>query len=108
VLTPDNVNYDCRMKELMLNGAEWRTRDDVYDSFFRAVGAPEWHGRNFDALSDSIATGSINAVEVPYRVVIQNYDKIAPSARQMADDFVDLIRELAAEGCPVEIRAEGQ
>ena len=53
------------MKELILNGAEWTTRDDVYDSFFRAVGAPDWHGRNFDALRDSI------------RLVIQNYDKIA-------------------------------
>jgi RNAse (barnase) inhibitor barstar len=58
------------MRELILNGAEWKTRDDVYDSFFRLVGAPEWHGRNFDALRDSIATGSINAVEVPYRLVI--------------------------------------
>ena len=96
------------MKELVLNGAEWRTRDDVYDSFFRAVGAPNWHGRNFNALRHSIATGSINAVEMPYRLVIQNYDKIGPSAKQMADDFVDLIRELATEGCPVEIRAEGQ
>jgi RNAse (barnase) inhibitor barstar len=104
----DFVNYHCGMTELTLNGAEWKTRDDVYDSFFRAVGAPDWHGRNFNALRDSIATGSINTVEVPYRLVIQNYDKIAPSARQMADDFVDLIRELAAEGCPVEIRPEGQ
>ena len=95
------------MKELVLNGAEWSTRDDIYDSFFRAVGAPNWHGRNFDALRDSIATGSINAVKVPYRLVIQNYEKIAPSAKQMADDFVDLIRELATEGCQVEIRAEG-
>ena len=66
------------MKELTLNGAEWRTRDDVYDNFFQAVGAPDWHGRNFNALRDSITTGSINAVEVPYRVVIQNYDKISP------------------------------
>jgi RNAse (barnase) inhibitor barstar len=96
------------MRELILNGAEWRTRDDVHDSFFRAVGAPDWHGRNFDALRDSIAAGSINAVEVPYRLVIKNYDKIAPSARQMANDFVDLIRELTTEGCPVEIRADDQ
>lgn len=94
--------------ELVLNGAEWTTRDDVYDSFFRAVGAPNWHGRNLDALRDSIATGSINAVEVPYRLVIQNFDNIAPSARQMANDFVNLIHELATDGCPVEIRAEGQ
>ena len=96
------------MRELILNGAEWSTQDDVYGSFFRAVGAPDWHGRNFNALRDSIANGSINAVEVPYRLVIKNYDKIALSARPMADDFVDLIRELATEGCPVEVRVEGQ
>ena len=96
------------MKELILNGAEWKTQDDVYDSFFRAVGAPDWHGRNFNALRDSIGTGSINTVEAPYRLVIQHFDKVAPSARQMAADFVDVIRELAAEGCPVEICAEGQ
>jgi len=86
----------------------WKTRDDIYDSIFRAVGAPDWHGRNFDALADSIATGSVNVVEVPYRIVIKNYDKIGPSAKQMADGFVDLIRELASEGCPVEVRIENQ
>jgi len=47
-------------------------------------------------------------VEVPYRIVIKNYDKIGPSAKQMADGFVDLIRELASEGCPVEVRIENQ
>ena len=94
------------MKELALDGAEWTTKDDVYDAFFRAVGEPEWHGRNFDALNDSIATGSINEVEVPYRLVIKNYDQIGGEAKKMTDDFVDLIHEIAARGCPVEIRVE--
>jgi RNAse (barnase) inhibitor barstar len=96
------------VRELILNGAEWRTWDDVYDSFFRAVGAPDWHGRNFNALRDSIAHGSINAVEVPYRLVIKNYDRIGPSAKEMVDDFIDLIRDLASKGCAVEARVEGQ
>ena len=96
------------MKEFTFDGALWKTCDDVYDSFFRAVGAPEWHGRNFNALRDSIAGGDINEVEVPYRLILTNYDKIAPQAKKMADDFIDLIRELAAEGCLVEIRAERQ
>ena len=95
------------MRELVLNGAEWRTKDDVYDAFFRAVGAPSWHGRNLDALNDSIGTGQINAVEVPYCIVIQNYSLVGVEARQMASNFVDLIHEIAAGGCPVEIRIEG-
>ena len=94
------------MKEVILDGAGWSTKDDVYDAFFRAMDAPAWHGRNFDALRDSIAGGSINRVEVPYRLVIKNYDKISGGAKGMADDFVDLIHELAEEGCQVEVLTE--
>jgi RNAse (barnase) inhibitor barstar len=94
------------MRELLLNGAEWKTSDDLYDAFFRAVGAPSWHGRNFNALDDSIAGGSINEVEVPYCVVIQNYDLIGVGAKRMVDAFIDLIHEIGARGFPVEIRTD--
>jgi RNAse (barnase) inhibitor barstar len=94
------------MKELVLDGAVWSKADDVYDAFFRAVGAPEWHGRNFNALKDSIEGGRINDVEVPYRLVIENYASIGAGAKKMTDDFIDLIHEIAARGCPVEIRAD--
>jgi RNAse (barnase) inhibitor barstar len=97
-----------RMRELVLNGADWTTKDDVYDAFFHAVGAPEWHGRNLDALADSISGASINNVEVPYRLVIKSYDRIGPVAKPMTDSLIKLVHELAAEGCPVEIRVEGQ
>jgi hypothetical protein len=30
------------MKELKLDGAGWSTKHDVYNAFFRAVGASEW------------------------------------------------------------------
>ena len=96
------------MRELVLNGADWATKDDVYNAFFTAVGAPEWHGRNLDALADSISGGSINQIEVPYRLIIEGYDRIGPHAKAMADSFINLVRELATNGCPVEIRVEGQ
>jgi RNAse (barnase) inhibitor barstar len=96
------------MKELVLNGAKWTTQDDFYDAFFRAVGAPEWHGRNLDALYDSIAAGSINEVEVPYRLVIANYSEIGDDAKKLTDDFVNLIREIAGRGCLVEICVENR
>ncbi len=94
------------MKELLLNGAGWKTSEDVYDAFFKAVGAPSWHGKNFNALNDSIEHGNINQVEVPYCLVIQNYSLIGAGAKKMADDFIDLIHEMAARGCPVEIRTD--
>jgi RNAse (barnase) inhibitor barstar len=91
------------MRELILDGSNWKTKDDVYDSFFKAVGAPEWHGRNLDALNDSIAGGQINAIEVPYRLIVEHHGRVGEGARKMAADFVALIRELAQKGCPVEI-----
>ncbi|MGA7913996.1 MAG: barstar family protein [Candidatus Acidiferrales bacterium] len=94
------------MKELLVDGRQWNNLDDVYDSFFQAVGAPSWHGGNFNALRDSIATGQINRIELPYCVVIQNYDLIGEGAREMATDFVDLLRELKAGGSEVDVRTE--
>jgi len=94
------------MRELVLDGSTWQTRDDVYDAFFKAVGAPEWHGRNFNALIDSIETGDINTIEVPYKLIIKNSDSIGEGARRMTSDFVDLIHEIAARGCPVEIEVQ--
>lgn len=96
------------MKALVLNGADCATQDDVDSAFFITVGPPEWHGRNLDALADSISGGSINQVEVPYRSLIRNYDRIAPDAKAMADSLINLVRELAADGCPVEIRVEDE
>ena len=94
------------MKQLTLNGASWNTKDDVYDAFFAAVDAPPWHGRNLDALNDSIANGEINKVEVPYKVIIQNFDLIGAGARKTADDFVSLIRDIAARGIPVDVEVQ--
>ena len=96
------------IKDLFLDGSSWKTTDDVYEAFFKAVGAPSWHGRNFDALNDSIVTGRINEIEVPYRLVIQNYDLIGAGAKRMVDDFIGLIHKIAARGCPVEIQVNAQ
>jgi RNAse (barnase) inhibitor barstar len=92
------------MRELVLDGADWKNSDDLYNAFFKAVGAPAWHGRNFSAIDDSIASGGVNAVDPPYKLIIKNYDRIGSGAKQMTDDFVDLIEKIAASGIPVEIR----
>src|SRR2546430_1205608 len=91
------------MRELIMDGTNWKSHNDVYDAFFKVVGAPSWHGRNFDALNDSICAGQINEIEVPYRLIIRNFNLIGAGAKKMANDFVDLIHELAEKGTPVEI-----
>jgi hypothetical protein len=94
------------MREVVLSAIGWRTADDFYDSFFRAVGAPPWHGRNFNALNDSIGTGDINQIEVPYRIVIRGLSWASADARTIAMDFEQLVYRLAEKRCPVEIVIE--
>jgi RNAse (barnase) inhibitor barstar len=94
------------MKTLVLDATRWQTRDDLYDAFFAAVGAPDWHGRNFNALRDSIVTGSINKIEVPYTLIVRNVDGIGADASQILRDFAGLIEEVAAAGTPVAIALE--
>jgi RNAse (barnase) inhibitor barstar len=92
------------MRDLILDGKGWKTIDDVYDAIFRALGAPKWHGRNFNALQDSILDGGINAIELPYTFVITNYDRIGGDAKRLTDDFIDFIRGIAAQGNPIDVR----
>ena len=89
-----------------MDATGWRTVDDFYDSFFQAVGAPSWHGRNFDALCDSIGAGDINHIEVPYRIAIRGLGCASTKAQAIAIRFETLVKELAQEGCPVEIVLE--
>ncbi|MGH9683128.1 MAG: barstar family protein [Candidatus Acidiferrales bacterium] len=94
------------MREIVMDGGNWTAPDDVYDAFFQAVGAPSWHGHNFNALRDSIAVGRINKIEVPYLVRIRNYASIGLGAKSMARDFVEFIKQLRESGCPVDIEVE--
>jgi len=96
------------VRELVLDASQWATQDNIYDSFFAAVGAPSWHGRNFNALSDSIVAGGINRIEVPYRILVQNFNMAGEAAQEPASQFIDLVRGFEAEGCPVAIQIEDE
>lgn len=94
------------MQEIRLDARNWTKPDDLYDAFFEAVGAPEWHGRNFNALHDSILVGQINQLEVPYLIRIKNSSSMGEGAKSVVRDFVKFIQELHGSGCPVDITVE--
>ena len=58
------------MRTIDIDATEWKTVDDFYDALLSAVGAPKAHGRNLNALTDSMIWGGLNAVEPPYTVTI--------------------------------------
>ena len=59
---------------ITLDASGWTSRDDFYDALLPALGAPDWHGRNLDALYDSIGSGEINQVGPPLRVRINGWN----------------------------------
>jgi RNAse (barnase) inhibitor barstar len=91
---------------IQLNAAGWKSHDDFYDRFFKALGAPDWHGRNFNAINDSIGNGGVNTIEVPYRIVVQNLSAASSETKELIEDFADLIDKLQTNGCPVEMQTE--
>ena len=94
------------MKEIVLSGARWQTRDDFYQAFLHAVGAPAWHGRNLDALYDSIGSGDINEVETPYRVRITGVSAMSPEALEMVKHFESIVKQMRDEGVDVSVERE--
>ncbi|BBM04000.1 barstar family protein [Microbulbifer sp. GL-2] len=54
--------------EITVDWKQIESEDDFYNIFLSQVKAPDWHGRNLDALIDSIVTGDINSIEPPYTI----------------------------------------
>jgi hypothetical protein len=109
---PDRIRYAKQLDRIsdlpriILDASSWLSFDDFYDAFFAGVGAPDWHGRSFNALNDSIGTGGINKLEVPYRIIIRNAKAMDSEAAAFVEDLGDLIRHLQADGCPVDLVVE--
>jgi hypothetical protein len=51
-----------------LDAARWERELDFYDALLGALGAPEWHGKNVNAVIDSVICGGINQVMPPFVV----------------------------------------
>ena len=62
--------------DIIIDWKKIETEDGFFDMFLSQVDAPEWHGRNLNALGDSIVTGDINGVEPPYIIRNVNVDII--------------------------------
>jgi len=82
------------MKEIRLDASEWKTKDDFYDALLPALGAPAWHGRNLDALNDSISSDEINEVSLPFRFLLVGTKRVPSELRVYLKKFAELVADL--------------
>lgn len=77
------------MRTIELNATKWKSVLDFYNALLPAIGAPAWHGKNPNALVDSMVWGGINAVEPPYTIKIVGSAGLPEDVR----DQIEVVKE---------------
>lgn len=82
---------------ITLDATTWREVSDFYDALLPAIGAPHWHGKNINALIDSMVWGGINTIEPPYTVRIIHADNLPSRVKQEVADTARYVLEARGE-----------
>ncbi len=85
---------------------DWKhigNEEEFYDVFLPQVGAPDWHGRNLDALNDSLVAGDINDVIPPYCIMNINTSQSPHSLKEFQRKVLSIFIDAAIENQGIEI-----
>lgn len=80
------------MAEIILDGLELQSLEEVHDRFARALALPEWYGRNLDALFDCLTEQS-----EPVTVRLLHQEALEDRLGRRGLALVRLLRRAAAE-----------
>jgi RNAse (barnase) inhibitor barstar len=86
---------------LSIDASKWQSANDVFGALLVALGAPHWHGRNLDALNDSLRGGDLNAINPPFTIKVTHLEDANALARVTAWRIRHLFIELAQDGVPL-------
>jgi RNAse (barnase) inhibitor barstar len=76
--------------EIKIDWSEISTVDDFYRVIFNQIDPPDWHGRNLNALNDSLVTGDICKSGPPFDFIFQNKDIMNETLKDIADSFEEI------------------
>ena len=92
--------------EILINWEVISSEESFFDVFLPQVEAPEWHGRNLNALADSIITGSINNIEPPYTIKSINTSKAPESIKDFQLKVLNIFTEAVTESRDIKVTFE--
>ena len=84
------------MKVICLDASDWQTQEDFYSALLPQLGAPEWHGRNLDALEDSLR-GGINELAPPFKVQVERANSLPDAMRQFLSKVASVFDDVRSE-----------
>jgi RNAse (barnase) inhibitor barstar len=95
------------MRRVPLDGARWRHADDLWTDLLTALEAPDWHGRNLDALWDSLTGGQINGVATPFALLVRNTSSAPHEVARQLIEIAELFDEASEHlGVPIKVIIE--
>lgn len=89
------------MTEIILDGRELQSLEDVHDRFARALDLPEWYGRNLDALFDCLTDP-----ETAVTIRLLHRESLEERLGRRGRGLVRLLRRAAVEQPQVTLREE--
>jgi Barstar (barnase inhibitor) len=92
------------VKIVDLDAQFWTKPGDFYAALFAALGAPHWHGKNPNALIDSMIYGGTNEVAPPYRIVIRGTENLSPDVACWVAYSILALGDAGAWGCGIEFQ----
>ena len=69
------------MNLVQLDASHWKTGLDFHEALLAALGAPSWHGRNINALIDSMIYGGINTIGPPLTIRVTGTANLPDDAK---------------------------
>ncbi|WP_432640056.1 barstar family protein [Albidovulum sp.] len=83
-----------------MDASGWKDESDVWTAMSDALKFPDWHGRNLDALYDSLG-GGINGREAPFALVVSGLATAGPRARDLVGMIAAVFDDARDYGIPV-------
>lgn len=94
------------LRRIELDASGWSGDRHLWTALLSALGAPAWHGRNYDALWDTVteharygvpAGNLINRVQAPFEIVVFNAGSLPAQVAKMLEDIASLLAEAKEE-----------
>ena len=92
--------------KVFIDWGKIQSPEDYFAQLLPQVEAPEWHGRNLNALADSLVTGSINKIEPPFCLINLQVGLIKPELKDFFSSVKEIYEEANSNGRKIRVFSE--
>ena len=82
------------MTIIKLDATRWHSIWEFYNDLLEKIGAPAWHGKNINALLDSMVySRNVNKIKPPIAIEIMNMDGCPSEVRDEIETLINAVEE---------------